>query len=91
MTSLEKVLAETRRYEHALLEFSARQHGDTIELVIELKDRSLGLHTYYAPIHPRDLEHPQFPWTFQSYLYDCMHDYLVEMFLHTPQSLDERP
>jgi hypothetical protein len=49
------------------------------------------LHTYYAPIHPRDIEHPQFPWTFQRYLYDCMHDYLVEMFTHTPQSLEGRP
>jgi hypothetical protein len=42
-------------------------------------------------VHERDIEHSQFPWTFQRYLYDCMHDYLVEMFLHTPQSLDPRP
>ena len=49
------------------------------------------LHTYYAPVHARDIEHPQFPWTFQRYLYDCMHDYLVEMFIHTPQSRDPRP
>ena len=90
MTPLEKVLRETSRYEHALLRFSARDHGGTIELVIELKDASLGLHTYYAPIHERDIEHPQFPWTFQRYLYDCMHDYLVEMFIHTPQSRDAR-
>jgi hypothetical protein len=38
--------------------------------------------------HARDLEHPQFAWTFQRYLYDCMHDYLVEMFVRTPQSRD---
>ena len=85
MTSLEKVLAETARYEHPLLEFSAREHNGDVELVIQLKDRSLGLHTYYAPVHARDLEHQQFPWTFQRYLYDCMHDYLVEMFQRTPQ------
>ena len=65
---LEKVLAETQRYEHALLNFSAREHNGTIELVITLKDNSLGLHTYYAPVHERDIEHPQFPWTFQGYL-----------------------
>ena len=88
MTPLEQVLAQTARYEHALLRFSAREHNNGIELVIELKDNSLGLHTYYAPVHPRDIEHPQFPWTFQRYLYDCMHDYLVEMFIYTPQSLD---
>jgi hypothetical protein len=94
VTPLEKVLAETRRYEHALLNFSARERHGAIELVISLKDAlkdpGLGLHTYYAPIHPRDIEHPQFPWTFQRYLYDCMHDYLVEMFTHTPQSLEGR-
>jgi hypothetical protein len=90
VTALEKVQAEIDRYEHALLRFSAREHAGSIDLVIELRDNALGLHTYYAPIHARDIEHPQFPWTFQRYLYDCMHDYLVEMFLHTPQSRDAR-
>ena len=90
MTPLEKVLAETARYEHALLEFSAREHNGAVELVICLKDNSLGLHTYYAPVHARDIEHPQFPWTFQRYLYDCMHDYLVELFLRTPQMREVR-
>jgi hypothetical protein len=89
VTPLEKVLSEIRRYDHALLRFSAREHNGAIELVIEMKDPGLQLHTYYAPIHARDLEHPQFPWTFQRYLYDCMHDYLVEMFLRTPQSRDD--
>ena len=91
MTPLEKVLAETARYQHALLEFSAREQNGSVELVIRMRDPSLGMHTYYAPIHPRDLDHPQFSWTFQRYLYDCMHDYLVEMFLVTPQSRETRP
>jgi hypothetical protein len=86
VTALEKVLAETARYEHALLEFSARERNRAIELVIALKQGGPDVHTYYAPIHPRDIDHPQFPWTFQRYLYDCMHDYLVEMFIRTPQS-----
>jgi hypothetical protein len=89
VTPLEKVQAEILRYDHALLDFSAREHNGAIELVIQLKNRAL--HAYYAPIHPRDIEHPQFSWTFQRYLYDCMHDYLVEMFVHTPQSRDPRP
>jgi hypothetical protein len=88
VTALEKVQAEARRYEHAMLQFSAREHNGAIELVIELKDPGLKLHTYYAPVHLRDIEHPQFPWTFQRYLYDCMHDYLVEMFIRTPQNRD---
>ena len=91
MTPLEKVLAETRRYEHALLNFSARERDGAVELVISLKQPPPGIHTYYAPLHPRDIDHPQFPWTFQRYLYDCMHDYLVEMFLETPQNREQRP
>ena len=60
-----------------------------VDLLISLKEEVSGAHTYVAPIHPRDIEHPQFPWTFQRYLYDCLHDFVVELFLHTPQSRDE--
>ena len=82
--------AELARYEHSLAGFSAREHNGQIELVIELKDKGLGLHAYYAPIHPRDIDHTQFPWTFQRYLYDCLHDYLVELFVRTPQMREDR-
>lgn len=85
MTPLERVAGQAARYEHALMKFSARETQGRIELVIELKDAPPGMHTYAAPVHLRDIEHPQFPWTFQRYLYDCMHDYLVEMFIRTPQ------
>jgi hypothetical protein len=83
---LAKVRGELARYELALVEFSAQEKNGAIELVIALKDNRLGLHTYYAPLHQRDIDHPQFPWTLQRYLYDCLHDYLVEMFIRTPQS-----
>jgi hypothetical protein len=91
VTNLEKVEAELRRYEHALMDFSAREHNGAVELVIELKNRDLGLHTYYAPIHSRDVDHSQFTWTLQSYLYNCIHDYVIEMFTLTPQSRETRP
>ena len=91
MTHKEKVEAELARYSHALLKFSARERNGAVELVIELREPREGIHTYYAPIHPRDIEHPQFPWTLQRYLYDCMHDYLVEMFTLTPQSREQMP
>ena len=82
---------ELRRYDHVLMNFGARPTDDGgVELLISLKEDVSGAHTYVAPIHPRDIEHPQFPWTFQRYLYDCLHDYVVELFLHTPQSRDER-
>ncbi len=89
MDSLDRVRAELARYDHALVGFDARERNGQVELLIEVKEKSLGLHTYIAPVHPRDIEHPQFPWTFQKYLYDCLHDYLVEMFLRTPQSRDQ--
>ncbi|MBM3773848.1 MAG: hypothetical protein FJW37_01640 [Acidobacteria bacterium] len=91
MKPLEKVRAELARYEHALLSFSARDRDGSLELVIALRQPDPSVHTYYAPLHPRDLDHPQFSWTLQRYLYDCMHDYLVEMFLRTPQSRETRP
>ena len=85
MSPLEMAQAETRRYEHPLLDFSAREHNGVVELVIDCKRKDLGLHTYYLPLHARDFESAQFPWTFQRLLYDGMHDYFVEMFVRTPQ------
>ena len=81
-------MAEAARYEHALVAFPVREHRGTPELVIQPRDSQLRVHTHHAPIHTRDLEHPQFPWTCQRYLYDCLHDYVVEMFLRTPQGRD---
>ena len=39
---------------------------------------------------PLYLDHPQFEWQFQRQLYDALHDYLVEMFIRTPQDLADR-
>ncbi len=80
-----KVHKELARYEHPLFDFSAREKGEAVEVIIEFRNKDLGLHTYYYEIHPRDLAHPQFPWTFQRQLYDCLHDYIIEMFTLTPQ------
>ena len=49
------------------------------------KDPAVKVHTYYFEFPPRDLDHPNFEWTFQRQLYDCLHDYLVEVFVRTPQ------
>jgi hypothetical protein len=84
---IEKVAAELARYEHPLLHFSAQRKEDgAVELVIRLRAECEGCHGYYAPVHIRDIESSQFPWNFQRYLYDCLHDYLVELFTRTPQS-----
>jgi hypothetical protein len=87
---LERVLAQLRLYEHPLLNFDARAKGEAVEVIIKFKNPDIPVHTYYFDLHPRDLDHPQFEWTFQRQLYDCLHDYLVEMFIRTPQDLSER-
>jgi hypothetical protein len=85
---LDKVRAQLERYEHPLFTFSARPAGETVEVLIAFRTPTEGVHTYVCPLRPREIEHPQFPWSFQKQLYDCLHDYVIEMFSRNPQ-LDE--
>jgi hypothetical protein len=87
---LDRVLAQLRLYEHPLLNFSARAKAEGVEVIIQFKDASVPVHTYYFDLHPRDLDNPQFEWSFQRQLYDTLHDYFVEMFIRTPQDRTER-
>jgi hypothetical protein len=87
---LDRVLAQLRLYEHPLLDFSARVRGEGVEVVMQFKNPPVPVHTYFFHLYPRDLDHPQFEWTFQRQLYDALHDYLVEMFTRTPQNRSER-
>ena len=87
---LDRVLAQLRLYEHPLLNFSARSKGEGVEVIIQFKDTSIPVHIYHFDLHPRDLAHPQFEWSFQRQLYDALHDYFVEMFIRTPQDRDDR-
>lgn len=87
--ALAAVREELRKYSHPLLEFDARQTAaGRIELVIDLKQKPANIHTYYLEIHPRDLAHKQFRWILQRMMFEGLHDYFVEMFEYTPQSLD---
>ncbi len=90
MNDVDKVRGELARYEHPLLSFSAEETPRGVELVISLKQEVPGVHIYRAPVHPRDIAGTQFPWDFQRYLYDCLHDYMIELFVGTPQTR-ERP
>ena len=83
---LERVRELLSRFEHPLVDFSAREHGGGVQLVIQAKNVTVPVHTYYFDLHPRDLEHPNFAWTFERQLYDCLHDYLVEMFIRAPHT-----
>jgi len=90
---LHRVQEQLRLYEHPLFEFSAHPRGDGVEIQIHPKgaavatqlDGSPSIHTYVLELHPRDLDHSQFEWQFQRQLYDALHDYLIEMFVRTPQ------
>ncbi len=86
---LERVQEQLRLYDHPLLDFEAHRRGDTVEVNIRFKQPPVPVHTYCFELHPRDLDHPQFEWHFQRQLYDCLHDYLIEMFTRTPQSKKE--
>jgi hypothetical protein len=59
-----------------------------VQLIIQAKNITVPVHTYYFDLHPRDLEHPNFAWTFERQLYDCLHDYLIEMFIRAPHTRD---
>jgi hypothetical protein len=87
---LDRVLAQLRLYEHPLLNFSARAKGEGVEVIIQFKDESVPVHTYYFDLHPRDLDDSQFEWSFQRQLFDALHDYFMEMFIRTPQDRADR-
>ncbi|HTM42999.1 MAG TPA: hypothetical protein VL177_18910 [Terriglobales bacterium] len=87
---LERVLEQLRLYEHPLVNFDARAKGEAVEVIINFKNPPVPVHTYYFDLHPRDLDHPQFEWSFQRQLYACLHDYIIEMFTRTPQDRAQR-
>jgi hypothetical protein len=90
MDSLARVKEQLDRYDHLLLAFDARRdERGGVELLIRLKQPVDGAHDYAAPVHERDIAHSQFPWMFQKFLYDCLHDYLCELFLRNPQMKGE--
>ncbi len=85
---VEKVRQELARYAHPLFDFEARPAGDGVEIEIRFKPPDVELHTYSLRLRPREIEHAQFPWAFQKQLYDCLHDYIIEMFTRNPQQKD---
>ena len=82
---VEKVRRELAGYEHPLFEFSARPADGGVEVEIRFKPSGVEVHDYVFLLRPREIEHSQFPWTFQRQLYDCLHDYIIEMFTCNPQ------
>jgi hypothetical protein len=84
----ERVRQELARYEHPLFDFEANPSGQGVEVRIRFKLPQPEIHMYTLELQPREIEHAQFPWTFQKQLYDCLHDYVIEMFTCNPQRRD---
>ena len=82
---LSKVRRELTKYEHPLFDFEARSAKESVEVLIRFKPPQPEVHEYTIQLRPREIEHSQFPWTFQKHLYDCLHDYVIEMFTRNPQ------
>src|SRR5580698_6336513 len=81
----DKVRHQLVRYEQPLFDFEARSTGEGVEVEIRYKPSNAEVHNYTFQLHPREIENAQFPWTFQKQLYDCLHDYIIEMFTRNPQ------
>ena len=86
---LELVRRQLARYQHPLLSFDAELKNGEVEVCIRFANPPVPVHTYRFQVHRRDAENPQFEWAFQRQLFDCLHDYLVEMFIRTPQHRKE--
>ena len=85
---IDKVRRELARYEHPLFDFAARPASEGVEIEIRYNPASTEVHNYIFQLRPREIEHAQFPWTFQKQLYDCLHDYVIEMFTRNPQRVN---
>ena len=85
---LDKVQRQLDCYEHPLFDFGARDVANGVEVEIRFRPAGVEVHTYQFLMQPREIENAQFPWTFQRQLYDCLHDYVIEMFTCNPQRQD---
>ncbi len=84
----ERVREELALYEHPLFAFSASPSLDGVRVEIRFKPDAPPVHEYFFLLRPREIEHKQFPWMLQKQLYDCLHDYVIEMFTGNPQRKD---
>lgn len=82
---VEKVRQELARYDHPLFGFDTWPAAEGVEVEIRLKRLDFQLGPCLFLLRPREVEQSQFPWTFQKQLYDCLHDYIIEMFISNPQ------
>lgn len=81
---VEKVEKELSRYEHPLFKWQARELSNGVEVTIRLTVEGVYDEPYRLCLKPREIEARGFQWEFQRQLFNCLHDYLVEMFTRSP-------
>jgi hypothetical protein len=86
MHPIDAVAEELAKYEHPFFDFSAQPKGDGVELCIRSKIPGVLSPEYRITLSDRDVKSTQFPWTFQRLLYDCLTDYVVELFTRSPMT-----
>ena len=84
MSSILRVQEELAKYEHPFFDFQARQKGEAVEMVIRSRIPDVLSPEYRITLNERDIQNTQFQWTFQKLLYDCLTDYVVELFTKNP-------
>ncbi len=84
LSNLEKIRAELCQYEHPLFDFSAEPAPNGVRVEIRLKPEN-SCESYTFLITDRDLADARYGWRFQHLLFNYLHDYLVELFIRTPQ------
>ena len=86
MISIERVREELAKYEHPFFDFEAREKGGSVEMLIRSKMPNVLSPEYRITLNERDVQSSQFRWTFQKLLYDCLTDYIVELFTKSPMT-----
>jgi hypothetical protein len=81
---LEKVNRQLARYAHPLFDWEARNSSSGVEVTIRLRVAGVYDDVYRLLLRPREIDATGFEWDFQRQLYNCLHDYLVEMFTRSP-------
>jgi hypothetical protein len=81
---LSRVENQLSRYAHPLFEWEAVEGSPGVDIIIRLKITGLYDSPYRLSLKPREIEAQGFEWDFQRQLFNCLHDYVVEMFERSP-------
>jgi hypothetical protein len=88
MSPLELVTEELAKYEHPYFDFTAIPGPNGLDVELQIRSKISDVHSpvYRITLSERDLRNAQFPWTFQGLLYNCLTDYIVELFTRSPMT-----